>query len=144
METNKPHIELESLVGLHMLTGVDFETSRINTWGNEYEPCQVLNFTLDGKTYTAIEDPSDGYRSTLDRLLETDTPTKNVFAPVQVMAKMKDTSEYGQVDDTLILVDVKTGKLVLEVGTGNSDDYYPSFVANFIPENMACNQKGKA
>ena len=40
----------------------------------------------------------------------------------------------------LELLDCKTGKTVLEVGTENTDDYYPCFVANWSPENMACNQ----
>ncbi len=33
----------------------------------------------------------------------------------------------------------RVANVVLEVGTDNSDDYYPSFVANFQPENMATN-----
>ena len=43
-------------------------------------------------------------------------------------------------NDVLELLDCKTGKTVLEVGTENTGDYYPCFVANWSPENMACNQ----
>ena len=31
------------------------------------------------------------------------------------------------------------GKLVLAVGTRDTDDYYPWFEAVFHPDNMACN-----
>jgi hypothetical protein len=35
--------------------------------------------------------------------------------------------------------DVVTGKVVLEVGTDNTEDYYPYCVMNWSPENLACN-----
>ena len=52
-------MELKDLVGLHELSGVDTTTEMIETWGENY----VVRFVLDGKTYKAIEDPEDGYRS---------------------------------------------------------------------------------
>lgn len=48
---------------------------------------------------------------------------KNAFPPVRVMGKMKGADDY-RTNDTLQLIDVVTGKMVLEVGTDNSDDYY--------------------
>ena len=42
-------------------------------------------------------------------------------------------------DDILELVDVKTEKVVLRVGTANCNDYYPYFVAEFDPTAMAAN-----
>jgi hypothetical protein len=39
------------------------------------------------------------------------------------------------------MLDVTTGKVVFEVGTEDIDDYYPGFVVEFNPENMAINQR---
>lgn len=124
-------VELESLVGAHLLTGVDRSSLRVREWTNRFAQANVINFTLDGSTYTAIEDPDDGYRSCMAGLVRHRTPTKNVFLPVKVVGRMN-----GSV---LELVDVVTGKIVLEVGTNRDDSYYPSFVARFSPENMAPN-----
>lgn len=131
-------MQLKNLVGVHELSGVDRETiSAQSSYGSgyPYEDCQVLNFTLDGITYTACEDPEDGYRSSMRDLATSDKPTKNTFAPVKVVGQMKD----GE-PELLELRDYTTGKIVIEVGTDKSEDYYPCFVANFSPENMACNQ----
>jgi hypothetical protein len=54
------------------------------------------------------------------------------------MGKMKDNDTYS-VNDTIQFIDVVTGKVVLEVGTDNTDDYYPYCVMNWYPENLACN-----
>lgn len=41
----------------------------------------------------------------------------------------------------LVLVSEITDKPVLVVGTSNTDDYYPSFVASFQPQNMSLNSE---
>lgn len=135
-------IELESLVGEHVLDAVDLLTENMQAkYGDYCEDCEVIRFRLDGTVYTAIEDPSDGYRSCMDRLFASpDDSVRNVFPPIRVLAKMKESGEYGGKNDTLQLLDLVTGKVVMEVGTDNLDDYYPSFVSHFSPENMAINQ----
>lgn len=45
-----------------------------------------------------------------------------------------------EVDDILVFVDVKNGKEILKVGTGNTDDYYPYCVLEYTPENLSCNR----
>ena len=138
---NENTIELDSLVGLHSLDAVDEGSEKVKgyEWSDE-EECNTISFRLDGKVYTAIEDPSDGYRSSMDSFVVDAREMKNVFAPIQVMAKKKANEDYS-VNDTLQLIDVVTGKVVLEVGTDNSDEYYPYFVGTFTPENMATNAK---
>lgn len=140
-EPARSEIELKSLVGLKMLDAVDFANERRQRWGDEWEDCNVCRFRLDGKTYLAIEDPRDGYRSSLASLSEyvNEVPMQNVFPHVQVMVIHRTKGSYGHDSDKLELIDVKTGQCVLEVGTDNSDDYYPSFVASFHPEAMATN-----
>jgi len=132
-------MELKDLVGLHKLSGVDMSNEKIKEeWGDSFEDCQVINFILDKKTYTAIEDPSDGYRSSMREIKESKVIIKNKFVPVKVMGVMRRKESYHE-NDIIDFYDVKTGKLVLSVGTDNSDDYYPSFVAEFTPESMAIN-----
>jgi len=129
-------MDLTNLVGLHRLSGVDMSNENIKTeWGDSFEDCQVINFILDKKTYTAVEDPSDGYRSSMREIKLSKVAIKNVFKPVKVMGVMnKNTS-----NDLIEFFDVKTGKVVLSVGTRDVNDYYPYFVMYFNPENMAIN-----
>lgn len=132
-------MELKDLVGEHMLDAVDFSNEQVKTWGEHFEACQVMRFRLDGKVYTATEDPSDGYRSSMNEITVGDWPMTNVFQPVRVVGRHRTVYEYGGSSDVLELIDVGTGKTVIEVGTDNDDDYYPSFVANFQPEAMTPN-----
>ena len=139
MTTEIQTVELVSLVGEHLLDAVDFSNEQVKTWGDEFEPCQVMRFRLNGKCYTATEDPDDGYRSSMKDLVVSDcVEMKNVFAPVRVIGRHRTAGSYGA-EDVLELIDAKTGKTVIEVGTDNSDDYYPGFVANFNPEAMVLN-----
>ena len=131
------NVTLESLAGLHKLKGVDFGTANL---GEYYGDSTSISFNLDGVVYTGIENPDDGYRSSLDKLIVSKDKIKNKFKSVSVMALARTSCRYGKAD-VLELVDVKTGKVVLEVGTNNTDDYYPSFVGNFYPENMCINAK---
>lgn len=131
-------VDLDVLVGLHKLDAVDEASEKVKRyeWSDE-EDCNTISFRLDGVVYTAVEDPSDGYRSSMDKLFVDSREMNNVFPSVQVMAKRK--ANDGRTNDTLEFIDSVTGKVVLEVGTDNSDDYYPWFVSCFTPENMATN-----
>lgn len=137
-------VTFESLVGEHELSGVDYIASEELRPAYDYDGAsgyhgQVIRFVLDGKVYTAREDDNDGYRSSMRDLTE-GGEIKNTFPPVRVLCSLRTEGKYGGKDDTLVMRDMVTGKEVLEVGTDNTDDYYPSFVAHFQPENMACNQ----
>lgn len=133
-------MELKDLIGEHMLDAVDFSNEQVKTWGDEFEACQVMRFRLDGKCYIATEDPDDGYRSSMRELaVSYDAEMKNVFSPLKVIGRHRTEGSYGDQDDVLELIDAVTGQTVLEVGTESVDDYYPSFVASFHPEEMAHN-----
>lgn len=130
-------ITLESLVGISKLTGVSFD--KMNS---ENDVAQTCTFVLDDVVYTAIEDPSDGYRSSLSAL-EVGGECSNVFTPCFVSCRYR--TEYGDGDsdgrcEILVMTDIFTDEPVLEIGTSRTDDYYPSFVAIFRPEAMAINK----
>ncbi len=129
-------IELESLVGRHILDAVDFDV--IQKARPYDEDARTMTFRLDGITYTATEDPSDGYRSAMEHLEAEPVEMKNVFAPCNVLCAMRADDTYRK-NDVLDMIDEITGKVVLSVGTENTDDYYPNYVDDFMPENMAAN-----
>jgi len=133
-------MELKDLVGDHLLDAVDFSYEQVKMWGDAFKYCQVMRFRLDGKCYTATEDPDDGYRSCMRELaVSADAEMKNVFEPLKVIGRHRIKGGQGNEDDVLELIDVVTGKTVIEVGTCAIDDYYPGFVASFYPEAMAHN-----
>lgn len=135
----KANVELDSLIGLHELDAVDMDSAEVKKWSDEYQSAEVIRFRLDGTVYMAVEDPNDGYRSSMEKLFVSDEPMKNVFPACRVLARKKGRSDYHE-NDTLEFIDTVTGKVVLEVGTDNHDDYYPNWVASFTPEHMASNQ----
>ena len=151
-------MELKDLVGEHILSGVDMTSKPY--WGYRYQDCQVINFVLDGITYSAIEDPDcqvidfvldgitysaiedldDGYRTMMGEIkVITEPVVSNAFPGQEVVARMLPDSKYEK-NEVLEIIDIRTGKTVLQVGTANTDDYYPYFVAEFTPENMFINK----
>jgi hypothetical protein len=132
-------MELKDLVGEHELSGVDVTHEEVESW-NGTEKVEVVRFVLDGVTYKAVEDPDDGYRSRCDELIVCDEKISNIFVPHKVICKMApDDSDGYDNKDVLIMYDAVTKALVLEIGTGNTDDYYPYCVLNWFPEGLAIN-----
>lgn len=104
-------------------------------------------FMLDGIVFEAIEDPSDGYRSSLDhvrRIYDDKLPF-----PKQPLARIhiehfhgREKAHPDQEEDDWNLrernawkfVDVADGHCWLVIGTDNTDDYYPSFMFRYNPK----------
>lgn len=134
-----------SEVELKWFVGQTFQLTAVQTEAllNARDECDniAIFFTLDGVTYRAEEDPSDGYRSMLNSIhVDTNVQLKNTFPAHAVVAKWSPVES----DDVVEFVDAVTGKVVLEVGTSNYDDYYPCFVGHFIPEHLMINQANYA
>lgn len=94
-----------------------------------------------------FEAPNDGYRSSaaspfLSRgsVYDIADDMDYIRAPVLVRRWLK--SDYGDAADGIELIDRRNGKTILHLGTGNSDDYYPSFVCDWQPANLADNEGG--
>lgn len=133
-------MELKDLVGKKILDAVDFSNEGVKRdYDESYENCNVCRFRLDGVVYSAIEDPSDGYRSAMRELqIDEKAEVKNSFPSTEVVCRHRDEGRYDS-DDVLEIIDTTTGKTILEVGTLSTDDYYPCYVANFDPTVMAIN-----
>lgn len=131
-------MEFKDLVGKHMLSGVELSSiPNEDTW-SDYSSCEVIKFTLDGVTYMAIEDPSDGYRSYCNELKITEDEPKYPFPPQEVIGEMREGDEYCK-DDVIEFYDTSTNKCVLAIGTHDYDDYYPCCIMEYYPENLAIN-----
>lgn len=128
-------MELQDLVGLHKLTGVDFQILEADH-EDRYEDAQLVHFVLDGITYTVTEDRDDGYRSAMQEIRVSKIKVTNRFKAVQVLAMMRN-ADYTEILD---LVDLANAKVILSVGTDRSDIYYPVFVGNWTPANMHVNE----
>jgi hypothetical protein len=127
-------MESKDLVGEHILDGVDFSTLRLP---KAWEDSNCIRFRLDGVVYVAIEDPDDGYRSSMEELkIDESTSMENTFPPIKVLGRMLSDCD----KEILELIDVITGECIVEVGTKNIDDYYPCFVCNYNPEGMVTNR----
>ena len=136
-------VTFESLIGEHLFEGCDLFDTHVASWdGGPMESANAIRFQLDGVVYVAVEDPDDGYRSSMKSLTLSTEPAENLFSGQRVLVRQASSLKF-QVDDCLEFIDTVTGKQVLKVGTSNTDDYYPSFVANFTPENMAINNMPK-
>lgn len=139
-------MELNELVGEHILSGIETGTKQIEGfWGEE--TCNFVKFTLDGVTYLALEDPDDGYRSYMEELQIVEERCKFPLPNVKVICVMrKSEEEYGfhQEDDILSFIDAISRKEILAIGTANTDDYYPWCVMEYYPQNMACNGAERA
>jgi hypothetical protein len=137
-------VALEKLIGLHTLSAV--ETGFMDD-EKEYRgmvSCNYISFILDGKKYTAVEDPEDGYRSCMDRLIVGKGKLKNTFPDTQVLAVFVQEGRYTTISERLVcFYATDNAQIVLEVGTENADDYYPSFVARFCPENLPVNKENR-
>ncbi len=134
-------MKLDDLVGLHILTGCQPGTMPKTSEWQDSDP-NTLDFILDGKTISAVEEPDDGYRSSMEDLVENreGLVITNTFQPVFVLGTKRKDEDYMK-NDVVDFIDCITGKVVLSIGTENTDDYYPCFVAEFTPENMWMNSK---
>jgi hypothetical protein len=135
-------VQLESLVGEHELSGVDFESMPAPE--GRYSPANSIRFVLNGRIYVATEDDNDGYRSSMESLVVVEAPpVTNTFPPVRVLVRhvtgRRDDNDYAGSNDLLEFIEITNGEVVLQVGTENVDDYYPGFVNHFYPDRLSVN-----
>ena len=132
-------MKLKDFTGAKVLDAVDFLVEKTVNYQLPNPSSCFCCHRLDGVIYVAVEDPNDGYRSMMkDLVIDNEAMMKNVFVGCDVICRHIEKSDWDE-DDILELVDVKTEKVVLRVGTANCNDYYPYFVAEFDPTAMAAN-----
>ncbi|WKZ86279.1 hypothetical protein N5B55_04835 [Ralstonia pickettii] len=134
----------EEAVTLDWFVGKEFELSGVQESQVRHpgadDAATHFTFVLDGRAYTAAEDPSDGYRSSLERVFRSPAAkVTNRFPPVRVRGTWSDDMD-GASGEVVQFKDCVTGRVVITVGTHNHDDYYPCFVGSFAPDNMVINR----
>ena len=97
-------------------------------------------FKLNGTVWEAIEDEEDGWRSSLDSVVES---TDNLIFPQKRLARVTlegctdNDSGHKFCDNTFEgwqLKDVKDGHIWLRFGTDHCDYWYPYFVFDYQPK----------
>lgn len=139
-------MELKELTGSHILQGIEIgvESTDGNPW---YSTANYIKFKLDGVTYKALEDPDDGYRSFLKDLITVPEDPEIKLPDINVKIeyiKYKDCNInfFNFASDIINIIDSHNNKIIAEIGTKDINDYYPSAVLRWIPENLSIN-KGK-
>lgn len=136
----KKIIELSDLLGEHWLDAVDYNNVQFQEWDGGYIDANSITFRLDGVCYTATEDPGDGYRSSMDEVYVKQVKMRNVFNPTWVLARKARSDTSDDRIEAVDFVDMWNGEVIMSVGTDYGDDYYPTFVSYWAPENMQSNQ----
>jgi len=129
-------MQLDDFLGVHILTGVDFAIEKATE--EYYEDANNMAFEMDDKVYLVREDPDDGYRSSMKDIEEVDIKVVNQFPPCKVEGVRREDVEY-QKNDVIDFYDLITGQVVMSIGTENTDDYYPCYIAYFDPTAMKIN-----
>ncbi len=134
---------LSDLVGVHTMTGIETGTVKRENWWDGEDICNYVKFRLDGVTYMAVEDPNDGYRSCCRELEIVDEECKTKLPDILVECKMRDDFHdniFGtEKNDILEFYDTNNKQMFMAVGTGNTNDYYPYFAFEYMPEVLSCN-----
>ena len=119
-------IDLDSLIAkgaTYMLHAVDTATNM---------------FKLGNLVLEAVENPDDGYRSSLrDVVVHPSKTLKANIPPVEVFVRQSS----GLTDGHEIVS--KDGYVLLEIGTNHTDSYYPCFVFSYTPYGAAVEQRKK-
>lgn len=106
-------------------------------------------FGLDDTIYLVFEEESDGYRSSAGPLLSFVGSAYELggsyheYLSEPVICSHGTRGQYGGESDALEVRSKETGGLIFRVGTDNVDDYYPSFVVEWRPENLSANSKAR-
>ena len=137
-------LQLKDLCGAHKLQGVEQKQvlrKAVEDW-EEDEMRDGVAVRLDGITYLAVCDPRDGWRSCCEDLEIIEDVPRYRIPDIPVIGTMRPQDRWSRgTDDILMLIDAATGKSVLEIGTGNTGDWYPYWHFEYHPENLACNQQ---
>lgn len=126
-------ITFDFLEGDHALEGVwshAIDIANISTSTDYYYNENTINafsILLDGVTFTAIEDPVDGYRSIFGKFLINKVKMTNTFNPIKVSIKVETEGDFDGIEIR------HKEKIISRIGTDYYDSYYPCFVGGWIP-----------
>lgn len=123
-------VELAHFNSTHTLSGVEIH----ETVNEDNEIYTTLSIILNDAVYTFIEDPQDGKRSRLGEVILDEVLTlSDTFEEQSVSGEFIDDGsyEYG-----IKFHNMRTGEIIIHVGTIDIEDTYPSFICDYFPENL--------
>lgn len=141
-EKEEKEITLKSLAGAHIFTGVERGILKADKQFSWDQDKNTIRFELDGQVYEAVENPSDGYRSYMDKLVLSNKSVHNKIPETHIVCVYRDKDGYDNDCDLLDFVDCKNGNVFLTIGTKHVHDYYPVCVFEYNPENLSINERG--
>lgn len=96
------------------------------------------NFKIDDMILEVIEDPEDGYRSSMGTICHyksyEDLKVRFFDRPLGRVKLTEISNSYSNSFEGWALIDVDTNHQWLVFGTNNYDDYYPYFVFDYTPD----------
>ena len=120
-------ISFEELYGIHVISG--FENT-IDKFG-----FSAVKFILDGKTYMAVCDPDDGWRSSLGCIVKTEDKCATNLPNIIVEIRKADDKDLSGI--VFIIRDNRySARPFIWLGTLWTDSWYPSCEMRYIPENI--------
>lgn len=154
LDLSGARIQLADLTGLHALHGIwRGEIAFPNSYNGDADNGTALVLWIDDDIVVFLERANDGYRSELGDVyrlktdawsaiardvLQRDPPSLSpIHPPLIVQMRVRECSKYEWSTDradVLYAINEQTDLCVLEVGTENIDDWYPSFVCQWQPE----------
>ena len=120
-------IPFKDLYGIHILSGCEYSFDK-----NGFSS---LKFILDETTYEAVEDPHDGYRSSLGGVYRTTENCKLNIPDIKVEI-MKCPEDDLDGIQFVVRENDYSARNVITIGTDHYDAWYPCAVMNFSPENF--------
>lgn len=105
----------------------------------------IIEFNLNGIFYSAVENPSDGYRSSLYGLFRNDELSKysdEISFPVPLKVEVSFLESYATTleedyfKESEIVRFSYNKKTVMDIGTHNIDDYYPLCVLHLYKDHI--------
>ena len=128
--------------GKHEFSGIDpFQYQDEYGHGRTHDGYYVI---IDNVVYAFENDPDDGWRSygkiyIPEKISVHDI--KNRFLAQDVIIMQQHIEHTVENKDFYSIIDVVSGKTILEIGTDYTDSYYPLAICHYYPENMAINQQ---
>jgi hypothetical protein len=145
MKIISEHIIDDFVGNYYILQGIE-EVTDTKIWNiinkkfhNQYKSINdnLYSFMIDDEVYMVSEDPDDGYRSFMDSIYKIEGyKIKNRIPRTRVVCR----SDSNSYNNLIHFNDCITKKDVLIFGTDHSDTYYPYYVWDFMPQNLACNK----
>lgn len=142
--------------GLALLTGIERGAAGLERFvevSYDHEVGRAFSFCVDGATYTAFENPDDGYRSSMGSMVAREGNwCETQFEPCALIATFANERDLGWANSTedsfgpsderaahsdiLRLHEPSGMEVALAVGTRRSDEYYPCFVGHHCPKTL--------